>query len=122
MRLFPLNPVFMRLCSNWPKTNLWFYPHSSKKGSRFETFREDWWLLDPELKETRGEPSPAQPVKGWVSDPSRPSEKLEACALRSFRTKPRRAALAPTGSKTRSHTLLTQKAKPHARAQGLVSS
>ena len=26
------------------------YPHGSKKGSRFESFREAWWFLDPELK------------------------------------------------------------------------
>jgi len=25
--------------------NLWFYPHGSKKGSRFETYREAWHLL-----------------------------------------------------------------------------
>ena len=25
--------------------NLWFYPHGSKKGSRFERFREAWHLL-----------------------------------------------------------------------------
>jgi hypothetical protein len=25
--------------------NLWFYPHGSKKGSRFERFREAWGLL-----------------------------------------------------------------------------
>jgi hypothetical protein len=25
--------------------NLWFYPHGSKKGSRFERFREAWSLL-----------------------------------------------------------------------------
>jgi hypothetical protein len=25
--------------------NLWFYPHGSKKGSRFERFREAWRLL-----------------------------------------------------------------------------
>jgi hypothetical protein len=34
-----------------PCKNLWFYPHGSKKGSRFESFREAWWLLAPELKE-----------------------------------------------------------------------
>ena len=34
-----------------PCKNLWFYPHGSKKGSRFETFREAWWLLNPKLKE-----------------------------------------------------------------------
>jgi hypothetical protein len=33
-----------------PCKNLWLYPNGSKKGSRFESFREAWWL-DPELKE-----------------------------------------------------------------------
>jgi hypothetical protein len=34
-----------------PCKNLWFYPHGSKKGSRFENYREAWWLLAPDLKE-----------------------------------------------------------------------
>jgi hypothetical protein len=38
-----------------PCKNLWFYPHGSKKGSRFESFREAWWLLDPDLKEVCAE-------------------------------------------------------------------
>ena len=25
--------------------NLWFYPNGSKKGSRFEIYRQDWHLL-----------------------------------------------------------------------------
>jgi PD-(D/E)XK endonuclease len=41
-----------------PCKNLWFYPSGSKKGSRFESFREAWWLLDPELKEAGTEQSP----------------------------------------------------------------
>jgi hypothetical protein len=27
------------------RKNLWFYPHGSKKGSRFEIYREAWHLL-----------------------------------------------------------------------------
>ena len=42
-----------------PCKNLWFYPHGSKKGSRFESYREAWWLLDSELKEAGTEQSPA---------------------------------------------------------------
>ncbi len=42
-----------------PCKNLWFYPHGSKKGSRFESFREAWWLLSPELKEASTEQAPA---------------------------------------------------------------
>jgi hypothetical protein len=34
-----------------PCKNLWFYPQGSKNGSRFESFREAWWLLDRELKD-----------------------------------------------------------------------
>jgi hypothetical protein len=34
-----------------PCKNLWFYPHGSKKGSRFESYREAWSLLAPNLKE-----------------------------------------------------------------------
>jgi hypothetical protein len=30
--------------------NLWFYLDGSKKDSRFESYREAWWLLDPERK------------------------------------------------------------------------
>jgi len=41
-----------------PCKNLWFYPHGSKKGSRFETFREAWWLLNPKLKELDTNPLP----------------------------------------------------------------
>jgi len=33
-----------------PCKNLWFYPNGSKKGARFESFREAWWLLAPNLK------------------------------------------------------------------------
>ena len=33
-----------------PCNNLWFYPHGSKKGSRFEEFREAWQLLRPQIK------------------------------------------------------------------------
>ena len=42
-----------------PCKNLWFYPNGSKrKGSRFESFREAWWLLSPELKEAaEGQPA-----------------------------------------------------------------
>jgi hypothetical protein len=29
------------------RKNLWFYPHGSKKGSRFEIYREAWRLLAP---------------------------------------------------------------------------
>ena len=41
-----------------PCKNLWFYPHGSKKGSRFESFREAWWLLNPELKDIDTNPLP----------------------------------------------------------------
>jgi hypothetical protein len=30
-----------------PTKNLWFYPNGSKKGSRFESYREAWHLLAP---------------------------------------------------------------------------
>jgi hypothetical protein len=40
-----------------PCKNLWFHPHGSKKGSRFESFREAWWLVDPELKPASTEPA-----------------------------------------------------------------
>jgi hypothetical protein len=30
-----------------PCKNLWFYPQGRKKGSRFESFREAWFLLAP---------------------------------------------------------------------------
>jgi hypothetical protein len=52
MRLSSQKPVFMHVSLKPPKTNLWFYPHGSKKGSRFESFREAWWLLDPVMKGT----------------------------------------------------------------------
>jgi PD-(D/E)XK endonuclease len=42
-----------------PCKNLWFYPRGSKKGSRFESYREAWWLLSPELKEAGTEQAPA---------------------------------------------------------------
>ena len=32
------------------RKNLWFYPHGSKKGSRFEIYREAWHLIAPKLK------------------------------------------------------------------------
>jgi hypothetical protein len=38
-----------------PCKNLWFYPNGSKKGSRFESYREAWSLLAPNLKEIRAE-------------------------------------------------------------------
>jgi hypothetical protein len=41
-----------------PCKNLWFYPNGSKKGSRFESFREAWWLLAPNLKPECAEPLP----------------------------------------------------------------
>jgi len=28
-----------------PRKNLWFYPMGSKKGARFEKYREAWWIL-----------------------------------------------------------------------------
>jgi hypothetical protein len=28
-----------------PRKNLWFYPDGSKKGARFEKYREAWWVL-----------------------------------------------------------------------------
>ena len=39
-----------------PCKNLWFYPHGSKKGSRFESFRQAWWLLAADLKPESTEP------------------------------------------------------------------
>ena len=41
-----------------PCKNLWFYPHGSKKGSRFESYREAWWLLEPRLKDICEEKPP----------------------------------------------------------------
>ncbi|MGH9512531.1 MAG: group I intron-associated PD-(D/E)XK endonuclease [Terriglobales bacterium] len=29
------------------RKNLWFYPHGSRKGSRFEKYREAWNLINP---------------------------------------------------------------------------
>ena len=29
-----------------PRKNLWFYPDGSKKGSKFEEWREAWWVLE----------------------------------------------------------------------------
>jgi hypothetical protein len=37
-----------------PCKNLWFYPHGSKKGSRFEIYREAWRLLAPQPREMNG--------------------------------------------------------------------
>jgi hypothetical protein len=31
-----------------PRKNLWFYPDGSKKGAKFEKFREAWWLMTGE--------------------------------------------------------------------------
>ena len=31
-----------------PRKNLWFYPMGSKKGARFEKYREAWWVLKGE--------------------------------------------------------------------------
>lgn len=45
------------------RKNLWFYPHGSKKGSRFEIYREAWQLLDPSLK-LPNEPCVAGPSDG----------------------------------------------------------
>ena len=28
-----------------PRKNLWFYPDGSKKGARFEKYREAWWVM-----------------------------------------------------------------------------
>ena len=28
-----------------PRKNLWFYPDGSKKGAKFEKYREAWWLM-----------------------------------------------------------------------------
>jgi PD-(D/E)XK endonuclease len=54
--IVPLNLWYVLPVESFsPCKNLWFYPHGSKKGSRFETFREAWWLLSPELKEAGGE-------------------------------------------------------------------
>ena len=61
-----------------PCKNLWFYPHGSKKGSRFESFREVWWLLDPELKEPCGEQpalqrkAAAEPCSARTGEGARP--------------------------------------------------
>jgi hypothetical protein len=49
--IVPLNLWYVLPVESFsPCKNLWFYPHGSKKGSRFESFREAWWLLSPELK------------------------------------------------------------------------
>jgi len=53
----------MRFSSQSQKTNLWFYPNGSKKGSRFESYREAWWLLDPVLREISAE----EPQEGTVA-------------------------------------------------------
>lgn len=29
-----------------PRKNLWFYPEGSKKGSKFEEYREAWWWME----------------------------------------------------------------------------
>jgi len=29
-----------------PRKNLWFYPEGSKKGSKFEEWREAWWVME----------------------------------------------------------------------------
>ncbi len=40
----------------WPSKSLWFCPNGRRKGARFESFREAWWLLNPELKEIEIKP------------------------------------------------------------------
>ena len=70
-----------------PCKNLWFYPNGSKKGSRFESFREAWWLLDPELKEATTEQAPAPDRVGTAPDPSRPSTARQASGVQSFHAK-----------------------------------
>jgi hypothetical protein len=46
----PLNLWYVLPVEAFSRKNLWFYPNGSKKGSRFESFREAWWLLAPNLK------------------------------------------------------------------------
>jgi hypothetical protein len=36
-----------------PRKNLWFYPEGSKKGARFEKFREAWGWLQGKRKRRR---------------------------------------------------------------------
>jgi hypothetical protein len=57
--IVPLNLWYVLPVESFsPCKNLWFYPNGSKKGSRFESFREAWWLLSPERKEASGEQPP----------------------------------------------------------------
>jgi hypothetical protein len=46
-------PIQARFWLEWAYSNLWSDPHGSKKGSRFESYREAWRLLAPNLKELR---------------------------------------------------------------------
>lgn len=48
--LVPLDLWYVVPIEFAPCKNLWFYPHGSKKGSRFEQFREAWHLLGPQNK------------------------------------------------------------------------
>jgi hypothetical protein len=48
--LVPLDLWYVVPIEFAPCKNLWFYPHGSKKGSRFEQFREAWQLLGPQNK------------------------------------------------------------------------
>ena len=44
--IVPLNLWYIVPVSGFAgRKNLWFYPHGSKKGSRFEIYREAWHLL-----------------------------------------------------------------------------
>jgi hypothetical protein len=36
-----------------PRKNLWFYPDGSKKGARFEKFRDAWWVMMGKKGESR---------------------------------------------------------------------
>ena len=49
----PLLPEVLRIASQAPPCF-----NGSKKGSRFESFREAWWLLDPVLREISTEEPP----------------------------------------------------------------
>jgi hypothetical protein len=47
-----------------PCKNLWFYPNGSKKGSRFEIYREAWCLLAARQKDPPGDAPRNEPADG----------------------------------------------------------
>ncbi len=47
-----------------PCKNLWFYPNGSKKGSRFEIYREAWCLLAARQKDAPDNTPRNEPVDG----------------------------------------------------------